>query len=91
MAHIVRRKISKKPMTLYDRWLILAVVGLLIIGLMMVASSSIMISTKYYHQPFHFLIRQAGYLFIGFIVAACVMRVDTSIWEQYSLQLLLIC
>ena len=91
MSHIVRRKISKKPMTLYDRWLILAVVGLLIIGLMMVASSSIMISTKYYHQPFHFLIRQAGYLFIGFIVAACVMRVDTSIWEQYSLQLLLIC
>ena len=91
MVKMIRRKITYQPMALYDKWLILAVLGLLIIGLMMVASSSIMISTKYYHQPFHFLIRQAGYLFIGFVVAIIVMRVDTSIWEKYSVKLLLIC
>ncbi len=56
------------PISLYDKWLIGAVFGLLIIGLMMVASSSVMISTKYYHQPFHFLIRQACYLFTGILI-----------------------
>ncbi|MDP3704802.1 MAG: putative lipid II flippase FtsW [Legionellaceae bacterium] len=76
---------------LYDKWLIAAVIGLLIIGLMMVASSSVMISTKYYHQPFHFLVRQASYLFIGFVVAIIVMRVDSCIWKKYSVHLLLFC
>ncbi|CDZ75849.1 Cell division protein FtsW [Legionella massiliensis] len=86
-----RGKPTSKPIALYDKWLIGAVLGLLIIGLMMVASSSIMISTKYYHQPFHFLIRQACYLFAGFMAAIVVMRVDSSAWERASMPLLLVC
>ena len=78
-------------MSLYDKWLMVAVIGLLIVGLMMVASSSVMVSTKYYHQPFHFLIRQACYLFVGFLVAIVVMRVDSNTWEKFSVPLLLIC
>ncbi|WP_131764232.1 putative lipid II flippase FtsW [Legionella drozanskii] len=86
-----RGKPTNKPIALYDKWLMGAVLGLLIIGLMMVASSSVMISTKYYHQPFHFLIRQSCYLFAGFIVALAVMRVDSAVWEKISTPLLLIC
>jgi cell division protein FtsW len=76
---------------LYDRWLIIAVLGLIVVGLMMVASSSVMISTKFYHQPFHFLLRQAVYLFAGFVLAVVVMRVDSKLWERYSVHLLFIC
>lgn len=86
-----RGKQTKGPMPLYDRWLIAAVIGLLIVGLMMVASSSVMVSAKYFHQPFHFLVRQACYLFIGLLAAIVVMRVDSSIWEKYSVPLMLIC
>lgn len=86
-----KAKFKSKSPSLYDKWLIVAVIGLIIIGLMMVASSSVMISTKYYHQPFHFLTRQASYLFIGFLGAIIVMRVDSSLWEKYSVTLLLIC
>ncbi|WP_181879462.1 putative lipid II flippase FtsW [Legionella donaldsonii] len=86
-----RGKPTHKPIALYDKWLMGAVLGLVIIGLMMVASSSVMISTKYYHQPFHFLIRQACYLIAGFIVAIGVMRIDSSVWERMSMPLLLIC
>ncbi len=86
-----RGKPTNKPLALYDKWLIMAIIGLLIIGLMMVASSSVMVSTKLYHQPFHFLIRQAAYLFVGFVVAMVVMRVDSSEWEKYSVTLLFIC
>ena len=76
---------------LYDRWLIVAVLGLIVLGLMMVASSSVMISTKFYHQPFHFLLRQAIYLFVGFVLAVVVMRIDSSLWERYSVPLLFVC
>jgi len=86
-----RGKPTHKPLALYDKWLIMAVIGLLIIGLMMVASSSVMVSTKLYHQPFHFLIRQAAYLFVGLIAAIVVMRIDSSEWEKYSVSLLFLC
>jgi cell division protein FtsW len=71
--------------------MIVAVFGLLIIGLMMVASSSVMISTKYYHQPFHFLIRQACYLFAGLMLALIVVRTDSSFWEKMSMPMLMVC
>lgn len=86
-----RGKPTSRPLALYDKWLISAVIGLLIIGLMMVASSSVMVSTKFYHQPFHFLIRQACYLFFGLFIAILVMRIDSSTWEKYSVPLLFLC
>lgn len=86
-----RGKPVSKPISLYDKWLIGAVFGLMIIGLMMVASSSVMISTKYFHQPFHFLIRQACYLFAGLMVALIIIRTDSSVWERISGPMLLIC
>lgn len=91
---MLRRKKIKSTFgapVLYDRWLIVAVLGLIVLGLMMVASSSVMISTKFYHQPFHFLFRQAIYLFAGFIFAIIVMRIDSSVWERHSVHFLFLC
>jgi len=59
--------------------------------LMMVASSSVMISTTYYQHPFHFLIKQCTYLLAGFFLALIVMRIDSSTWEKWSLPMLLLC
>jgi cell division protein FtsW len=90
--HLTQRgKPTSQPLALYDKWLMGAVMGLMIIGLMMVASSSVMISTKYFHQPFHFLIRQFLYLFAGLLCALAVMRIDTTVWERFSMPLLLVC
>lgn len=86
-----RGKPVSGPIALYDKWLIGAVTGLLITGLIMVASSSVMVSVKYFNQPFHFLIRQVCYLSFGLVVAMIVMRTDSSIWERLSLPLLLLC
>ncbi|MFZ4076826.1 MAG: putative lipid II flippase FtsW, partial [Legionellaceae bacterium] len=49
------------------------------------------VSTKYFHQPFHFLIRQVCYLVFGCLLAIVIMRVDSSFWEKNSVFLLLIC
>jgi len=91
LKHHHRANTSNKPLALYDKWLIVAVLGLVIIGLMMVASSSVMVSTKYYHQPFHFLIRQACYLSVGIVISIAILRVDSSVWEKCSVPLLLVC
>lgn len=81
----------QRDLVLYDKWLLFASLCLLILGLMMVASSSVMISTKYFNQPFHFLIHQACYLLLGLCVGMVVMRLDTEFWERASVFLLLAC
>lgn len=87
----LRGKPTDKPLALYDKWLIVAVIGLLIMGLMMVASSSVMISTRNYHQPFHFLVRQVCYLGLGLFLAMFIVRTDSCIWEKLSVPLLFAC
>ena len=86
-----RGKPVSTPISLYDKWLIATIFGLLIIGLMMVASSSVMVSTKYYHQPFHFLVRQACYLCVGLVVGLIVVRTESSFWEKISMPMLIVC
>lgn len=84
-------KPTHKPLALHDKWLIAAVIGLLIMGLMMVASSSVMISTRNYHQPFHFLVRQVCYLGLGLVLAMFIVRTDSRVWEKLSVPLLFAC
>ena len=88
---MIQQWAERYPRALYDQWFLVAVFGLILIGLMMVASSSVMISTNYFHQPFHFLIRQLCYLVLSFAVGLVVMRIDTSFWERWSVTLLLLC
>ena len=78
-------------LNIYDKWFVATILCLVLIGLMMVASSSVMMATKYYHQPFYFLIRQMIYLCIGFGLALIVVRVDTQFWQQHSVKLLAVC
>lgn len=91
MSAVNYRQPAQGPLPLYDKWLVAAVIGLLIMGLMMVASSSVMVSTKFYHQPFHFLIRQVCYLLVGLSLGVVILRVDSSVWEKISVPLLLVC
>lgn len=86
----LRGKPSSKPLAAFDRWLVISVVCLMAIGLTMVSSSSVMVSTKLYHNPFHFLLRQACYLAAGIFIGLFVLRVDTKRWEGLSSMLILI-
>lgn len=88
--YTIRGKPTHKPLALYDKWLIGVTFGLLIIGLMMVASSSITISTKFYHQPFHFFIRQASYLMIGIFMSLIIMRIEIETWKKISTPLIIL-
>ncbi len=79
-----------KQTFVYDYWLTLIVFALLAIGILMVASASMVISDHQYHTPFHFLFHQLAYIGAGIFFAIIVLRVPIKFWENFSPYLLLI-
>lgn len=82
--------LSTKPRIAYDRWLVGLTFALLLFGLLMVASASMVISDRQFGYPFHYLLRQAIYLGIGLIFAFAATRIPMSFWERISVPLLFI-
>lgn len=82
-----RRTMS--PPVPYDRWLIFTVVTLVGLGLLMVASASIVISDKQLHQPFYYLIRQVIGLVLGILLGSVVVQFDIILWKKIDTVLLI--
>jgi cell division protein FtsW len=82
------RKITLPPLP-YDKWLILAVVAIVSIGLLMVASASIVVSDHRMHQPFYFFYRQLIYLGLGVALSGIVIQFEIILWERYGGYLLI--
>ncbi len=78
------------PIVLYDRWLLIVIATLLAFGLLMVASTSIVISEHQYGQSFHFFFHQLFYLILGIATGIIVVQIKTSYWQQISLALLIL-
>ena len=68
----------------YDRWILVPAVLLMIVGLLMVASASMVISDQSYGQPFHFLFRQGAYYVIGVIIAYMAVRTPMKFWQTHN-------
>lgn len=63
-----------KKFATIDKLLLTSVVGIVILGLIMVASASIDISEKQFGSPFHFLVRQMIFLFFALVIARFILR-----------------
>ncbi len=74
----------------YDHWLIGLWIALLLFGLLMVASASMVISDKQFGYPFHYLIRQGIYLLSALVLAFIATRIPMSFWQKISTPLLFI-
>src|SRR6187402_721271 len=77
--------IPKRP---YDVWLLLIVITLVCVGLLMVASASIMVSDHQLHQPFYYFYRQLAFLIVGTLLGAIVVQFEVSLWEKMDAYLL---
>lgn len=77
-------KLSNKPLGFYDGWLLFSVVSLVFFGLLMVASSSIVISEKYFGNSMHYVLRQSIYLSIGIVCSLAIIRVESQKWMAIS-------
>lgn len=65
-----------------DYWLIGLVVSLLVLGLMMVFSSSIAISERHFGHEYHYLSRQFIALLLGLFAAYFIFQFPLSFWER---------
>lgn len=72
---------------LYDRWLLTAIIAVIALGVLMVASTSIAISLQH---PFHYLGRQLAYLSLGILLAIALFRIDLSAWQKLGTPLFII-
>jgi cell division protein FtsW len=74
----------------FDPVLVLVVAGLLLVGLVMVASSSIATAEREFGNPFYYLERQFLAVFLGLISAGIAMLIPSTVWERLSFPLLLL-
>lgn len=82
-------QIFTKPVFSFDRWLLMGTLPLIALGLLMVASASMVISDRQFGTPFHYLLRQGIYLGVGFLLALLVMQISLHFWRRISGYLLL--
>lgn len=90
MLNTTQSRRAMIPPAPYDRWLILVVLGLLGLGLLMVASASIETSHVQLHEPFYYFYRQFIYITIGILLGSIIIQFEVAIWEKIGGVLLII-
>lgn len=79
-----------KKIIQYDPYLVMSSTAIIGLGLLMVASSSIVISDRAYGYGFHYLVRQCVYLAFGLLLTIFASRVHLVFWEKISGYLMLL-
>lgn len=74
----------------YDRWFVAAVLSILMLGLLMMTSASIVLSDKSLQQPFYFLFKQLVYLALGIAIGSVIVQVSMDYWEKFGGYLLVV-
>jgi len=88
------RSMIPKPLSVsffYDRWIMTLTAILILFGLLMVTSASMVISDKLYHYPFHYLLRQLFFLMTGLLIAWVIAGIPLVFWQKMSRVLMLLC
>lgn len=74
-----------------DPWILASSISLVLIGLLMVASSSMVISERQFDTPFHFLFHQCAYLVLGIIFGVFAFRLTMEQWRALGTYLFIAC
>jgi cell division protein FtsW len=74
----------------FDRSYVLLAVSMYMIGLIMVASSSMPVAERLFNDPFHFVERHLIYICLSLGVAVVTMSIPMSLWQRHSGHLLLL-
>lgn len=83
MVKTIRAR-NKKQHFIFDPWLLGSSLALLCLGLLMVASSSMVISDHQFGSPFHFVLRQGLFICLGLGLSVVIVSMHSDVWETYS-------
>ena len=78
------------PRGSFDLWLVVALIGLVSVGVVMVTSSSIAVADSQHMGPFYFLRKHLVFLGLGVIAASLAMRTELKLFEKYAFHLMLL-
>jgi len=73
-----------------DPWMMLAVIGLVSMGFMMISSASVAYAEQHYGNPLYHTVRHSMYLGVGLVAALVVYQIPMAQWEKYGWVLLLL-
>jgi cell division protein FtsW len=73
----------------YDVWLISITIFLVLLGLIMVTSSSITIAERNFQNPLYYFWRQMFSVCIGLTLAFITLKIPMTIWQKTSVPMLL--
>lgn len=74
----------------YDRWFVAAIIAILLMGLLMMTSASIVLSDNSPQQPFHFLFKELVYLAMGIAIGCVIVQISMDQMEKYGGYLLVV-
>ena len=83
-------KMESSSVATFDRSYVILAISMYMVGLVMVASSSMPVAERIFADPFHFVTRHMIYICISLMVAAVALQIPMSRWHQYSGNLLLL-
>lgn len=83
-------KMESSSVATFDRSYLILALSMYMIGLVMVASSSMPVAERLFDNPFHFVVRHMIYICLSLGIAALTMQIPMSRWHQYSGKLLLL-
>ncbi|MCB8944702.1 MAG: cell division protein FtsW [Ardenticatenaceae bacterium] len=89
--NVVRKQSSRVHPTLmlqFDYWLLLAVAGLLVIGMLMVYSTTFDYGLRFQDEPAYYIERQFGALVLGLISIAIILQFDYHALRRISVPFL---
>lgn len=84
MTTMDQKSLIPTDIAAFDGWLAGLVMILLTIGFVMVASSSMEIAERTYHNPFYFTQRHAFYLVVGLLTTIMAACIPMSFWRMRS-------
>jgi cell division protein FtsW len=68
-----------------DKWLFLATLALVSVGVVMVYSASALVALERYQQPYLFVTKQVMWALLGIAVLSVVMRIDYRVYRNETL------
>ena len=78
---------AKRHHFIFDPWLVFSALAVLCLGVLMVASASMVISDHQFGTPFHFVWRELLFLCVGFLAMTIVTTIPTGTWSRYGILL----
>jgi len=82
--------VESSSVAVFDRSYLILAMAMYAIGLVMVMSSSMPVAERLFNNPFHFFFRHAVYIVLSIGIAACVLQIPMSRWNQHSSHLLIL-